>query len=327
MRKVITFLTPVLILIMCAAIALLPHTGGNVVNAEEMEYDEVDVVSIAPPTVRVLSSTHNHYIFAVYFSKNITYVNYKHMAMAPQTAKDGIKRSSDDNPNMTVELVDFFDQSGLTDSINDCIYFNGNPIRIYQPKAVACMVHMGEENANSCMNIEFDSHYVPLSRNLDEPYVFEFKAGLKFPSGVMLKSDSEWKFMLGERTFQKVDKSVSADDVGFTVNYNGKNLTKTDNAFKIADKSSFNLDYLYVKPDNLNATIEIESILKESEHRYYVLITCTSENGLKKSDFFQAVIDYGGDDGEKGGCSSGITSGAALPLALAAIICLRRKKK
>lgn len=327
MKKCGWFLYPILAVMLAFAFVCTLKTD-NRVKADETEYGEVEVVSIAPPTVREFANlTLKHFIFAVYFSENITYVNYKHMAMNPQVAIDGIKRNPDDNPNMTVELVEFFNQNGITDGINDLIYFNGNPLRIYQPKVAACMVHMGEENAKNCMNIEFDSTMVPFRTELDEPYVFEFKAGLKFPSGVMLTSDSEWRFMPVERSFQKVDKSVGADDVGFTVNYNGKNLTKTDNTFKIADKSMFNLDYLYVRPNNLNANIEIEPILKESENRYYVLITCTSENGLKKSDFFQAVIDYGGDDTSGGGCSSGINSGVLLPLALAATVCLRRRKK
>ena len=321
------FLLPILAIVLLLAFIAAPNKVEKA-GADEFEYGQVDVVSIAPPTIReVVSGSLYHFIFVVYFDGDITYANYKHMARNPADLEATIGWA---NPEITKEAIEFFDENGIISSINDCIYFNGKSVREYEKiNFDACMIHLGDLGVNNSMNIEFGSNYVPLRQELDESYTFSFKAGLKLPSGVVLKSDSEWKFVLSDRTFQKADKSVDASDVGFTVNYNGRILTKTDNLVTVSDKKDFDIGKLYVKPNNLNATISVEKTFDELVEGYnYLLISCISENGAKISDDFQVVIKYLGENTSgKKGCSSGISSGICIPLILAAIAQVRRKIK
>ncbi|MBP5467013.1 MAG: hypothetical protein J6Y43_05580 [Clostridia bacterium] len=325
MRKNTIFLTPLIIIALCLIISVMPYARRHVVADESFVYGEVDVVSIAPPTVREVNASLKHFIFSVYFDGDITFANYKHMARKAEDLKITIGWA---NPNITEEAIDFFDENGILASINDCIYFNGKSVREYQRiNFDACMIHLGDLGVNNCMNIEFGSNYVPLSDNLDESYTFSFKAGLKLPSGVMLKSDSDWKFMLSDRTFEKKDDSVDASNADFTVNYNGKVLTGEDNLVVITDKNDFSFDKLYIKPQNVDAEITVEKTFDELKEGFnYAFISCTSENGRTTKDL-QVVFKYVSGEKNSGGCSSGISSGFGLSGMLLAALFIRRKKK
>ena len=299
----------------------------NRVKADEFTYKEVDVVSIAPPTLReVFGGQFYHVIFVVYFDADITYANYKHMARRPNRLKETIGEA---NPAITEEAIDFFDQNGIINSINDCVYFNGKSIREYQAMNVdACMVHLGEEGVNNAMNIEFGTNIVHLSTDLDESYEISFKAGLKLPSGVMLEKDSDWKFMLSDRTFVRKDLSITAANTEFDVNYDGRVLTKTDNVITIKNKQDYSFDKFYIKPKNINSTITTEtSFDKLQSGLNYVFISCTAEDGFHKNEL-QVVIDYVGEESSSGGgCSSGISSGFGVAGMLLAALFIRRKTK
>ena len=322
--KVLTFLSAILL---CAAFVFPLAVKANA--DEEFAYGEVDVVSIAPPYVREVNATLNHYIFTVYFDGDITYANYKHIAASASFLKGSIGHN---NPALTAEAVDFFDQNGVIKSIRENIYFNGKSVDEYNDATkginTACMIHLGDLGVNNCMNIEFGSDFVPLSKNLDESYEFEFKAGLKLPSGVVLKNDSVWKYSLSDKTFERVGDTADASDAGFIINYNGKAITSDNNVFTVYSKDGFSMDNLYIRPNNYNATVTIEKTFEELEAGLnYILITCTSENGKKTNDM-QLVIRYAADTTEKSaGCGAGISHGAGVIfLAISALI-LRRKAR
>ena len=93
------------------------------VNAEETqgyEWGEAECISIAPPFTYSGTATAS---FQVCFNKDITSANYKHMAAGAKALKTF---SSYDIPNMTPAIIDSLDQSGVLDSLNDCIAFNGH---------------------------------------------------------------------------------------------------------------------------------------------------------------------------------------------------------
>ncbi len=326
MKKTIKVLTSLFAVLLLAAF-VAPQNAAAKADTETFEYGAVNVVSIAPPTIREVNSSLNHFIFTVYFDGEITIANYKHMARRPEDLRATIGWA---NPEMTEEAIDFFEQNGIISSINDCIYFNGKSVREYQKiNFDACMIHLGDLGVNNCMNIEFGSNYVPLRKELDESYEFSFKAGLKLPSGVILAEDSDWKFSLSDRTFEKVDTKADKSDAGFIVNYNGKAITKGDNIFTVTDKKSFSLDNLYIKPNNGKATVTVEQTFEElKEGLNYILITCTSENGKKTEDLQLVIKLTGGESSsQSSGCSSGISYGLGIPCVLFAAFIIRRKKR
>ena len=326
MKKTIKVLTSLFAVLLSLAF-IMPESAEAKADTETFEYGALKVVSIAPPTLRGVNGSLNHFIFSVYFDKDITFANYKHMARKPEDLRVTIGWA---NPEMTEEAIDFFEQNGILSSINDCIYFNGKSVREYQKiNFDACMIHLGDLGVNNCMNIEFGSNYVPLRKELDESYEFSFKAGLKLPSGVVLSEDSDWKFVLSDRTFEKADLNADKSDAGFIVNYNGKTITKDDNVFTVTDKNAFSPDNLYIKPNNGKATVTVEKTFTElKEGLNYILITCTSEN-RKTTEDMQLVIKLVEESkSQNGGCSSGISCGAGLSgVLLAAFIISRRKKK
>lgn len=320
----------------CAAFFLTPLT---VKQAEAKEkpinfdaYDEVEIVSIAPPYYSDVSAS---VIFKVYFSAEITHENYKHIAASREWLEENLIKSPSFNPSLTVEKLGFLVKSGVWESIRNCITLkvnnddkNVNTVADFQNKgnkATAVMIHLGELDVNICMQMEFSSS-TQLAKDLSDEYTFYFKKGLKFPSGVILKEDSNWKYIKSDGVFEKIDDSVDASDTSFVVNYDGKTITDQDNVVKITDKNSFSMDKIYVKTTNLDATVTIEKDFEELRQGYnYILVTCTSQNKTK-NEVRQIVIEYEGE--EDGGCSSSVSAGScACLLLLTPAFMVRRKKK
>lgn len=325
MRKLSIFLLPLTVFIACAAFVFAPY-NLKTAKATEIDYDaydEVEIVSIAPP---YYFETTLSVVFKVYFSTYITHENYKHMAMSAKTLKDMINDNQWANPDLTKEKIEFLDANGVMSSIRNCVYLNGKSVDDYQKKggAFAVQTHMGEENVNICLQLEFGSS-TGLSKDLGDDYNFSFKSGLKFPSGVMLKKDSDWKFIKSDGVFEKIDDSINASNADFIINYDGKTITDTDNLITVTDKEDFSLSKLYVKPVNPNATVTVKPEFDElAKGTNYVLITCTSQNKTK-NNVRQLVVKY--VDEEKSGCSSSVSTGSCALLALIPVLAIRRKRK
>ena len=189
---------------------------ATMVAAEESqgyEWERVETISIAPPFTY---SSYNTASFQVFFDKDITGVNYKHLAAGAEVLKTF---SKNDNPNMTPAIIDSLDASGVLDSMNDCIAFNGKTVREWQQLSpLACMVQVGELGVNNSMNIDLNGG-VPGAKITDfnQAFTFTFYEGLKFPSGVELKETVTWRYNPETQTFALLEESAAPNETGFTV--------------------------------------------------------------------------------------------------------------
>ena len=191
------------------------HTVGLPAVAEETkdyEWKGVEIISIAPPFTYSVYETAS---FQVFFDKDITGVNYKHLAAGADVLKTF---SRNDNPNMTPAIIDSLEESGVLDSMNDCIAFNGKTVREWQQLGpLACMVQVGELGVNNSMNIDFNGG-VPGSKitDLNQEFTFTFYEGLKFPSGVELKETVTWKYDPAKKLFSVIAPMYQDQNGGYT---------------------------------------------------------------------------------------------------------------
>ena len=292
-------------------------------NAEESGYvwGETKCISIAPPFTYSNFGTAS---FQVCFDTDITSTNYKHLAAGAAALKTF---SKNDTPNMTDAIIDSLDKSGVLDSINDCIAFNGKKIREWQQYSpIACMVQVGELGVNNSMNIDFNGS-VPEAKiyDLDQPFTFTLYEGLKFPSGVELKETVTWVYNPQTRTFSQVEAS-EPNETGFSVYYNGQKLTKENNLVTIYDKDAFSLDNLLVLTDSVSATLVIEQKFQTLEDGYnYVLITCKAENDID-FEYMQIVFDLQQTE-EKSGCAAVMSPISGCIMLLACGVCVLKRGK
>ena len=276
----------------------------STVAAEESQgyqWESVETISIAPPFTY---SSYNNVSFQVFFNKDITGTNYKHLAAGASVLKTF---GRNDNPNMTPAIIDSLDESGVLDSINDCIEFNGKTVREWQQLSpLACMIQVGELGVNNSMNIDLNGT-VPGAKitDLNQAFTFTFYKGLKFPSGVELKETVTWRYNPETQTFSRVDEKSEPNETGFTVYYNGQEITKENNLVTIYDKAAFNLEYLSVETKSNDAIVTIEPQFESLQDGYnYLLITVQAENEVD-FDHIQVVFDLQqGSETEDKGCSS-----------------------
>ena len=261
----------------------------STVAAEEQSYEweSVETISIAPPFTY---SSYETASFQVFFDKDITGVNYKHLAAGASVLKTF---NRNDNPNMTPAIIDSLDASGVLDSVNDCIAFNGKTVREWQKLGpLACMVQVGELGVNNSMNIDLNGG-VPGAKitDLHQPFTFTFYAGLKFPSGVELKETVTWQYNPDTQTFSKLEVEAEPNETDFTVYYNGQEITKENNLVTIYDKDAFNLDFLSVETKSVRATVEIDTKFDGLTDGYnYVLVVVQAENRVD-FEHLQIVFD------------------------------------
>ena len=317
--------------LLCAlcCVCTLPSANSLPTAAAEetdgYEWQSVEIISIAPPFTYSVYETAS---FQVFFDKDITGVNYKHLAAGADVLKTF---SRNDNPNMTPAIIDSLDASGVLDSMNDCIAFNGKTVREWQQLGpLACMVQVGELGVNNSMNIDLNGG-VPGSKitDLNQEFTFTFYEGLKFPSGVELKETVTWKYDPAKKLFSVTTDENTADEAGFSVYYNGQKITKENNLVTIYDKKAFNLDYLFVYTESAGATVEVAPQFDGLSDGYnYLTVTVTAEN---KVDFehLQVVFDLQqAEEEKKSGCSSTVSlcSGLAILPACAWILTKRGKR-
>lgn len=152
------------------------------------EWSEVKCISVAPP---YSYSEYNNVSFQVFFDKDVTDVNYKHLAASASVLKT---MSKYDNPNMTHAIADSLERDGIIDSLNDCITFNGKSVREYQKTSpLACMIMMGELGVTNSINIDFNGMVADAKiDDLDQTFEITLHEGLRFPSGVELKETVTW---------------------------------------------------------------------------------------------------------------------------------------
>ena len=301
-----------------------PHTASLPVLAEDAkdyEWKGTEIISIAPPFTYSVYETAS---FQVFFDKDITGVNYKHLAAGADVLKTF---SRNDNPNMTPAIIDSLDQSGVFDSMNDCIAFNGKTVREWQQLGpLACMIQVGELGVNNSMNIDFNGG-IPGSKitDLNQAFTFTFYEGLKFPSGVELKETVTWVYNPQTRTFSQVEAS-EPNETGFSVYYNGQKLTKENNLVTIYDKDAFSLDNLLVLTDSVSATLVVEQKFQTLEDGYnYVLITCKAENDID-FEYMQIVFDLQQTE-EKSGCAAVMSPISGCIMLLACGVCVLKRGK
>ena len=307
-----------------AAVSLSANTAVTAEESQGYVWGETKCISIAPPFTY---SSFGTVSFQVCFDKDITTTNYKHLAAGANALKTF---SKNDTPNMTTAIIDSLDASGVFDSMNDCIAFNGKKIRELQKYSpIACMVQVGELGVNNSMNIDLNGTIPEVKiYDMNQPFTFTFYEGLKFPSGVELKETVTWAYNPQTRTFSQVETSES-NETGFSVYYNGQKLTKENNLVTIYDKDTFDMDNLLVLADSVSATVEIEPKFETlSDGLNYLLITCRAENSID-FDHMQVVFDLQQTEEEKSlGCGSVVSSVSGLTLVLACgmYVCKRGKQ-
>lgn len=294
-------------------------------ETKDYEWKGVEIISIAPPFTY---SSYETASFQVCFDKDITGVNYKHLAAGADVLKTF---NRNDNPNMTPAIIDSLDESGVLDSMNDCIAFNGKTVREWQQLGpLACMIQVGELGVNNSMNIDFNGG-IPGSKitDLNQAFTFTFYEGLKFPSGVELKKTITWRYDPAKKTFYVVNEESADDEAGFSVYYNGQKITKENNLVTIYDKTAFHLEYLSVYTESVEATIEIESQFEDLSSGYnYVLITVKAQNRVD-FEHLQVVFDLQQvEEKTSSGCSSTASAvGCAAALATCGVVLIRRSKR
>ena len=287
------------------------------------EWGTTECISIAPP---YSYSSYGTVAFQVFFDKDVTTTNYKHLAAGTEALKTFGKY---DIPNMTPAIIDSLDESGVFDSMNDCISFNGKKVRELQAiSPLACMIHAGELGANNSINIELNG-MVPEVKITDmaQPFTLTFHEGLKFPSGVEVKETVTWVYDPMARTFQQ-SKEAAPDETGFTVFYNGQKISKENNLVMIYDRDAFNLDFLTVQTESMLSSVEIEPQFTTLQDGYnYVLITCKAENAID-FEHIQIVFHLVQTEEVTSGCGGVISSacGAIVLLAGCAIFIKRGKQ-
>ena len=292
-------------------------------ESKAYEWESVEIISIAPPYTY---SSYETASFQVFFDKDITGVNYKHLAAGAEALKTF---SKNDNPNMTAAIIDSLDESGVLDSMNDCIAFNGKTVREWQQFGpLACMIQVGELGVNNSMNIDFNGG-VPGTKITDfnQAFTFTFYEGLKFPSGVELKETVTWVYNPHTQTFSIVEESEK-DEAGFSVYYNGQKITKENNLVTIYDKAAFSFDNLSIYTESIHASVKIEAKFDELVAGYnYVLVTVTAENKVDFEhlqivfDLQQTVVE------EASGCSSSASVMSGTIALLACGIFLKKRSK
>lgn len=315
--------------LLCALCCVSAGTATSATAVAEetkgYEWDSVETISIAPPFTY---SSFNTVSFQVFFDKDITDVNYKHLAAGADVLKTF---SKNDNPNMTNAIIDSLDNSGVLDSVNDCIAFNGKTVREWQQLSpLACMVQVGELGVNNSMNIDLNGG-VPGSKitDLHQAFTFTFYEGLKFPSGVELKETVTWRYDPDTQTFSKMSLGAAANETGFSVYYNGQELTKENNVVTIYDRAAFSLDYLTVQAKSINATVNVEKKFEELTDGYnYLLITVQAENKVD-FDYLQVVFDLQQvEEPDEKGCSSVAScAGVIAMLTACGFVVTKRSKK
>ena len=159
-------------------------------------------------------------------------------------------------------------------------------------------------------------------------FTFTFFKGLKFPSGVELKETITWRYNPENQTFSVVAEGDNTDSAGFTVYYNGQKITKENNLVTIYDKKSFNLDYLSVYAESIDAVVEVKPQFEVLSEGYnYVLITVTSNNRVD-FEHIQVVFDLQQTKEEKSaGCSAMTPLLSSLTLLPACALIMKKRGK
>ena len=326
MRKLGIKFLPLIAALLLIAFSFAP--SGKFSASADDSLQEVKVVSVAQPCVREISGGQIYQIiFKVYFDKDITFINYKHLAMPVSALRTTVTESNGwANPHLSLGAIDFLNENGILESINDCVYFNGKKARWYEQNIdnFGCAIHVGEQGVNNSMDVQFSSDHFnnafSLRRELDENYEFTFKAGLKLPAGVIVAEDSTWTFLSKDRIFVEVPADANPSDAGFKANYNGKAITADDNVVTV-DKNSFSLDNLYVKTNNPKAVYSTTL----SENQKEITVTCVSEDKTQ-TETLKIAVNYAVATAD--GCSSGIGFAGVFPLAaLLTVFAIRRNKR
>ena len=279
--------TTLLIAVIVAFCCSFLHVNQTHAKEETYEWPEVKCILMAPP---YKYSEYNNVSFQIFFDKNVTDVNYKHMAASAAVLKTMDKYN---NPNMTARIADSLERDGIIDSINDCITFNGKKVREWQKTSpLACMVAMGELGANNSINLDFNGAFDDVRiEDLNQKFVITLHKGLKFPSGVEVKEDVTWEYDPVLEQFSEVPAATDDKDSAFAAYYNGQEVTPEDNTVLIYDKEAFSLNNLKVYPKSVSATYTVEPMFDDlAEGQNYLMVTCVAGNRYDSSRM-QMVFD------------------------------------
>lgn len=234
-------------------------------------------------------SDYDNVSFAVYFDGNITDANYKHLACSPPVLKT---MSYWDNPCMTDSVIDKLSESGVIDSMNDCIAINGKKVREWQKTSqLALMILAGELGENSQLNIDFNGAIDDVRiDDLNKPFEISLYKGLKFPNGAVLKNTQIWKYNPEKGVFSEKTGSADKSNADFTAYYNGIKLEKDFNKAEVQN-GRFSENNFCVYADNPDTEIVIEPQFKKFESGYnYVYITAKAPDGVTEKSI-QLVLD------------------------------------
>ena len=319
-----TWLCAFCCLCVCGVTTAQPNEGvlASAEGTQGYIWGETECLSVASP----YAYSNGTVVFQASFSCDLTSTNYKHVAAGAKALKTF---SAYDIPNMTHAIIDSLDESGVLDSFNDCIAFNGKKVREWQQSSfLGCMIHLGELGVNNSMTIEFNGEVSDTKiTDLSQPFTFTFYEGLKFPSGVELKETVTWIYDAQLNTFHVLNE-CAPNDTGMSVYYNGQKLTKDNNLVTIYDKEAFSFDNLLVLADSAYATVEIEPQFETlSDGHNYLLITCTAENNL---DFEQLQVVFDLQQAEEAtvsGCGSIVSSVGCLMTVLSCGIFVMKRSK
>ncbi len=279
--------TIVLVAVIMTLCCSLGHVSSTYAKEDTYEWSEVNCISIAPPYKYV---GYDNVAFQVFFDKDVTDVNYKHLAASASVLKTMDKYN---NPNMTARIADSLEKDGIIDSVNDCITFNRKKVREWQKTSpLACMVAMGELGANNSITIEFNGSIDDVKiEDLNQKFVITLHKGLKFPTGVEIKEDVTWEYDPVLKQFSQLPNTADANESGFSVFYNGQEVTATDNTVALYGKEAFSLNNLKVYPKSSSSEYSVEPMFEEiSEGQNYLLVTCTAANKYDSSQL-QIVFD------------------------------------
>lgn len=255
-------------------------------NESEYEWQSVECIGVSPP---YKYGDYDNVSFELYFDKQITSVNYKHLAASAQVLKT---MSRWDNPNTTPEIIDNLENTGVLASMNDCIAFNGKTVRELQKSSqLAVMVLLGELGANNKMNIDFNGAVDDVKiDNLDAAFEITLYKGLRFPSGVELKETVSWKYDYKTRKFKKINLESDSSDASFSAYYNGNKLTKGNNLVTVYQKD-YKEALLSIFPESQSATYTVEPQFEKMHEGYnYLIVTCVAGDKVTRNSL-QIVLN------------------------------------
>lgn len=254
------------------------------IDTSNVQWGELKVLNISAPKMNALETVS----FSITFDQPLSNKALLHINASPEWL---LQVSKQEQPPFvyTAEELQLMQSYGITDSLGECIYFNGKSLSELMLKETepaqrpgTIMVHIGGSGDMNVMEIYFGGvkevggETVDAANkisDLSQEFVFEFKSGLKTVTALETKENFVFRYSPASKHFSRViEGQISSDTSIASVYYNGY-LIEEDGKIPLRGQE-FRESLLTVILNDPNSSYEI---LDQQSHTLVLRVTATGK--------------------------------------------------